>query len=181
MGVKNEPDGVEQWQYLTFRVGGETYAVGILEVREILPFVGSTAVPMAPPAIRGLINLRGNAVPVVDLAVLFGLAPTQPGRRACVVILDLERSGAAMGILAESVELVIELRPDDVEAVPEIGTHAWSEFLRGMGRVGDSFVPILDLRRLLGSEDLLIRPPSGPAPAQAAGAPAGVGDVGESR
>jgi len=148
-------EGIEQWQYLTFRVAGERYAVPILEVREILPFIGSTNVPMAPAAIRGLINLRGNAVPVADLAVLFRAPATQLSKRTCVVILDVERNGTPMGILAESVELVIELRSEEVEEVPDVAMQANTRFLSGVGRIADAFVPILDVQKMLACLELM--------------------------
>ena len=109
-------EATEHSQYLTFRVAGQTHGIAVLDVREILPFQGATRVPLAPPAIRGLINLRGTAVPVLDLAVEFGLATTEITKRSCVVILDpgSQGQGGEMGILSEEVEVVLPLGPEDI-------------------------------------------------------------------
>ena len=148
---------VEFSQFLTFVVAGEEYAIGILKVKEIISYSGATKVPMAPDVIRGLINLRGGAVAVVDLAVKFGSPETPTSKRTCVVIVDLE-SGEDMtiiGILVDSVSEVIELRADEIAAAPSFGTAVRTEHLEGLAKVGEGFVPILEIDRMLGSEELL--------------------------
>jgi purine-binding chemotaxis protein CheW len=143
-------------QYLTFEVGEDLYAIGILDLREIISFKSATRVPTAPRSIRGLINLRGSAVPVVDLAIAFGEAPTTVSKRTCVVILDAgsAQERGTIGILADSVREVIELSDAEIEAPPEFGLTASSDFLVGLARVGESFVPILEVEKLLGAADL---------------------------
>lgn len=146
----------EQAQYLTFSMGGEEYAVNILRVKEIIEYDTLTKVPGTPPAIRGVINLRGNVVPVVDLALRFGLVPNPVTKRSCIVIVEVDAGGerAVMGILADSVSEVLALAPDQVEPPPAFGTRAKVDFLSGMGKVGRKFVLLLDVDRVLGGLDL---------------------------
>jgi purine-binding chemotaxis protein CheW len=146
----------EQAQYLSFLLAGEEYAVGILRVREIIEYDTLTLLPSAPPQIRGIINLRGSVVPVVDLAVQFGLEARPVTRRTCIVIVELETDGerTVMGLLADAVSQVIELRPDEIEPPPPFGTRVRMDHLVGMGRNGRKFVLILDIDRLLAGEAL---------------------------
>jgi purine-binding chemotaxis protein CheW len=145
----------EAGQYLTFELAGEEYALDILQVREILRFEEITRVPTAPAHVRGVLNLRGRVVPVVDLAVRFGLPPTAGGRRTCIVIVDVAPAGEplVMGIMADAVSQVIDLLPGDVEPPPSFGTRVRIEYLRGMARSGARFTLLLDLDRLLATEE----------------------------
>lgn len=146
---------VEGGQYLTFELAGEEYALDILQVREILRFEEITRVPTAPAHVRGVLNLRGRVVPVVDLAVRFGLPETVGGRRTCIVIVDVAPGGEplVMGIMADAVSQVIDLNPGDVEPPPSFGTRVRIEYLRGMARSGARFTLLLDLDRLLATEE----------------------------
>lgn len=144
----------EASQYLTFQLAGEEYAVGILRVREILRYEEVTRVPTAPASIRGVLNLRGSVVPVVDLAVKLGLPDTPVTRRTCIVIVEVELEGepAVMGIIAEAVSQVMDLHPGDIEPPPAFGPRVKVEFLRGMARLGERFALLLDLDLLLSAE-----------------------------
>src|SRR5262245_64240491 len=115
----------EETQYLGFHVADEEYAVGILRVREILEFDTLTKVPGTPPSIRGVINLRGRVVPVVDLAVKLGLPPSTATRETCIVVVETEVEGerAVMGVLVDSVSQVIDLPSSEVQPPPPFGTH----------------------------------------------------------
>ena len=141
----------EQTQYLTFRLAGEEYAIGILGVREIIEFDTLTTVPSAPAHVCGVINLRGSVVPVIDLSVKFGLGPTPITRRSCVVIVDavLEGETLTMGIVAEAVNQVVDLLPGDILPPPAFGTHVPTEHLVGMGRLDRKFLLVLDINRVL--------------------------------
>ncbi len=143
-------------QYLTFHVAGESYAVPILRVREIIPYRGATKVPLTSAAVRGVINLRGSVVPVVDLSVRFRGGETPASKRACVVILDLEMSDerGVMGLLVESVDAVIDLPASRIEAPPEFGAAVCPDFLEGMARIGEQFVAVLDVGRVLAPAEL---------------------------
>lgn len=146
----------EQAQYLTFSMAGEEYAVNILKVKEIIEYDTLTKVPGTPPAIRGVINLRGNVVPVVDLALRFGLTPNPITKRSCIVIVEAELGGerAVMGVLADSVSEVLALASSDIEPPPAFGTRVKVDLLAGMGKIGKKFVLLLDIDRVLGGLDL---------------------------
>jgi len=142
-------------QYLTFQLAGEEYAVELLQAREILRYEQVTRVPTAPPSIRGVLNLRGRVVPVVDLAVKLGLPDTPVTGRTCIVIVDvaLEGERTVMGVIAEAVSQVVDLGAGDIEPPPPFGPRARVEFLRGMARLGERFALLLDLDLLLSAED----------------------------
>lgn len=147
----------EQSQYLTFQIAGEAYAVGIMQVREIIQYETVTKVPKTPPWIRGVINLRGGVVPVVDLAVKFGLSPTPVKKSTCIVISEvfLGSEQAVIGVLADAVSQVIELGADEIAAPPSFGTAVRADFLLGMGKVGRDLVLMLDIDRVLSFDELL--------------------------
>ncbi|HEX6372644.1 MAG TPA: chemotaxis protein CheW [Longimicrobium sp.] len=142
-------------QYLTFQLAGEEYAVELLQAREILRYEQVTRVPTAPPSIRGVLNLRGRVVPVVDLAVKLGLPDTPVTGRTCIVIVDVALGGerTVMGVIAEAVSQVVDLGAGDIEPPPPFGPRARVEFLRGMARLGERFALLLDLDLLLSAED----------------------------
>ena len=150
-------DAVEQSQYLTFYLAGEEYAIGILQVKEILEYDTLPKVPQTPPSIRGVINLRGSVVPVVDLAAKFGLPPSPVSKRTCIVIVEVDFDGqrTVMGVLADAVSQVMDLTPADIEAPPAFGTAVRVDYLQGMGKVGKKFVLILDVDRVLSAPELL--------------------------
>ena len=142
-------------QYLTFSVAEEEYGISVLTVREILEYDAVTRVPRTPAFIRGVINLRGRVVPVVDLAARFGLPACQVTKRTCVVIVEavLDGKAAVMGLMADAVSQVIELGPDDIEPSPSFGTRVDVAYLKGMGRAGKRFVLLLDIDRVLSAGD----------------------------
>ncbi|MCP3100176.1 chemotaxis protein CheW [Myxococcus sp. K15C18031901] len=143
--------------YLSFMLAGEEYGVGILRVREIIEHRPITRVPGMPAAVQGVINLRGSVVPVVDLAVKFGLPPRPITRWTCFVIVEVNLDGkqTAIGLLTDSVSEVLELGSDDIETPPAFGTRVRLDFLLGMGRHDSKFIMLLDLDRLLSVEELL--------------------------
>jgi purine-binding chemotaxis protein CheW len=145
----------EQGQYLTFRVAGEDYGVGILRAREILEYRPMTRVPGAPVCVRGVMNLRGSVLPVVDLAVKFGQPESPVTKRTCVVVVEgTDAEKMPMGLLADSVSQVVQLAPEAIRPAPQFGTRARREYLDGVGCVGEKFVMLLDLDRLLSPEEL---------------------------
>jgi purine-binding chemotaxis protein CheW len=158
-------------QYLGFVVAGHECAVGILRVREILEYEAVTPVPGTPPWVRGVMNLRGSVVPVLDLAVKFGLPPGEVTRRTCIVVVetDLEGERVVMGVLADAVSQVLDVAAGDVETAPAFGTAVRVDYLLGLGRVGDRFVLLLDIDRVLSAAELLgvaaAEAPSAPPPA----------------
>jgi len=142
-------------QYLSFTLRETDYAVGILRVKEILQYEPTTRVPSTPRSVRGVINLRGQVVPVIDLAAKFGLGETEPTRLTCILIVEalLEGAPTVIGVLADSVLEVIELGPDDVEPTPAFGTHVKVDFLLGVGKIGKRFVLLLDLDRVISADE----------------------------
>ena len=144
-------------QYLTFYVAGEEYAVTILKVTEIIECVSLTHVPGTPSWIRGVLNLRGAVVPVVDLAVKFGLAPAELTRRTCVVMIELEHEEDrhVLGVMADSVHQVVELGPDQIQPPPSFGPKVRVDCIQGMGVSGDAFVVLLDIDRVLSSSEIV--------------------------
>ena len=147
----------ETQQFLTFAVGGEEYAVSILKVREIIEFGIVTVVPNTPPWMRGVINLRGSVIPVVDLAVKFGLPASQAGKLSCVVILEVATGDDALvlGVLTDSVSQVLDFTADDIKPTPSFGTRVKPEYLLGMGVVGEKFNLILDVDKVLSVDELV--------------------------
>ncbi len=145
-------------QYLSFQVAGESYAVGVLQAREIIEYSTVTRVPQAPPAVRGVINLRGSVVPVVDLAVKFGLPASEIGRRTCVVIVEctLDGESTVMGVMADAVNQVLDLGPADIEPAPSFGTRVRTEYLQGMGKLEQGFVLLLDMDKLLSTAEATV-------------------------
>lgn len=133
-------------QFLTFLLGKEVFAMDIRTVREIIQVGPMTTVPLMPDFVRGVINLRGAVVPVIDLHARFGRSPAQIGKKTCIVIFDAVREGERieLGLLVDAVSEVIDIAPDQIEPPPSFGSSVRREFIRGMGKVGTRFVIILD-------------------------------------
>lgn len=153
----------EQQQYLTFNLGEEMFAIGILAIREIIEYGHLTEVPMTPPFIRGVLNLRGAVLPVVDLAVRFGRPPGEITKRSCVVIIETgvtSQGGQGpvhqMGIVVDAVSEVLEIPAADIEPPPEFGSHVRIDFIRGMGKVNGNFVVVLDVDRVLSLDEVAV-------------------------
>jgi purine-binding chemotaxis protein CheW len=152
-----KPHALGNGQYLTFFVGGEEYAVNILKVKEIIEYDTVTAVPNTAAWIRGVTNLRGNVVPVIDLAVKFGLPASKASKLSCIVITEVAYDGdrLTMGVMADSVNQVLEFSEDEIETPPPFGTRVRIEFLLGMGHMGKKFCLILDIDKVLSADELL--------------------------
>ena len=146
----------ETRQYLTFALAGEHFAVGTLSVKEIIEYDQLTSVPMVPPSIRGVINLRGAVVPVIDLGARFGGRQTEVGRRTCIVILEVEQDEErqVVGVMVDAVHEVLEIAPADIEPPPAFGAHIRTDFILGMGKVAGKFVILLDIGRVLSVDEL---------------------------
>src|SRR5271169_2879781 len=160
MGVSNRGKNqlpVSTVQYLTFLTAGEEYAISIVKVTEIIENEAVTTVPNTPVWIRGVTNLRGKVVPVVDLAVKFGLPASEISKFSCIIITEVMFQGEklTMGVLADSVNQVIELSAGDIEATPPFGTRVKTEYLLGMGALGKKFCLILDIDKVLSADELL--------------------------
>jgi purine-binding chemotaxis protein CheW len=149
--------GFETSQYLTFRLDHELFAVEIAKVREVLEFSTVTKVPRTPDFMRGVINLRGSVVPVVDLRLKFGLSQTERTVDTCVIIAEVDIDGepTVLGVLADSVQEVIELDEANILPAPRMGTRIDTSVIRGMGKRDEEFVIILDIDRVFAGDEVL--------------------------
>jgi purine-binding chemotaxis protein CheW len=149
---------VEQKQYLTFMLGGEMFSIGILSIKEIIWYANLTEVPMMPSCIRGVINLRGAVVPVMDLSARFGKAATAVTKSTCIIIIELpDRVGGehqSMGVVVDSVQAVLEIPAAEIEPAPTFGAKIRSEFIEGIAKVNAKFVILLDVSQVLSIEEL---------------------------
>ncbi len=149
-------------QYLTFQLGDEVFAMDIRSVREIIQFGAITIVPLMPEFVRGVINLRGAVVPVIDLQSRFGRSTGQVGKKTCIVIFDTvtEDEKVSLGLMVDAVSEVIDIADADIEPPPQFGTSIARDFIRGMGKVGGAFIVILEPERALNVEDMAGLTPS---------------------
>ena len=159
-------------QYLTFMVADEMFALPIAAIREIVEYREPTEVPMMPSFIRGVINLRGRVVPVIDLCARFARGRGETSRRTCFVILELNHKEWShhIGVLVDAVSAVLEIADADIEPPPNFGVRLRSDFISGMGKVGEKFVIILDIDKVLSVDELSSL--GGLAPGAAATGPA---------
>jgi len=146
----------DQNQYLTFMLGRETYAAGILRIREILEYEAPTDVPLMPKFMRGVVNLRGAVVPVIDLCARFGRESAPVSKRTCIVIAEAGsgEDRQTLGVVVDAVNEVLEIPASDIEPPPSFGSSVRVDFIHGMGKVRDKFVIILDLDRVLAVEEM---------------------------
>ena len=145
-----------QSQYLTFLLGGEMFAIPILNIKEIIEYGHLTTVPMMPAFIRGVINLRGSVVPVVDLAVRFGRKASDVTRRTCIVIIEIESGDEKqdVGVVVDTVNEVLEIPDTEVEQTPYFGAKIRADFIRGMGKINGKFVIIIAVNHVLSIDEM---------------------------
>jgi purine-binding chemotaxis protein CheW len=147
---------METMQYLTFKLEDEVFALDITKVREVLDFTAVTKVPRTPEFMRGVINLRGSVVPVVDLRLKFGMGKTEKTVNTCSIIVEVtvDNETTILGALADSVQEVMELGSDHIEPAPKIGTRLNTEFIKGIGKRDGSFIIILDIDKVFSISEL---------------------------
>jgi purine-binding chemotaxis protein CheW len=147
---------IETMQFLTFKLGEELFALDIGKVREVLDFTSITKVPQTPEYMLGVINLRGSVIPVVDIRTKLRMAVTAKTVNTCVIIVEVELDGdkIVMGAMADAVQEVLDLEPDQIEPPPKFGTKANNDFIRGMGKHGHQFIIILDIDKVLSTDDI---------------------------
>lgn len=146
----------ETTQYLTFLTGGETFAIGILDVKEIIEIEHITRVPMMPTFISGIINLRGSVVPVVELSTRLGRKASKITKKSCIVLVEVRSKDEAqtIGMMVDEVNEILEIDEAHVQPAPQFGTDIRTEFIRAMGRVDDRFIILLDVSHVLSVEDI---------------------------
>jgi purine-binding chemotaxis protein CheW len=149
-------DVAKTHQYLTFMLGGELFAIGILCIKEIIEYASLTEVPMMPAAVRGVINLRGAVVPVMDLLIRFGKKSSPVSKRTCIVIIEVAGPGGRqdIGIVVDSVDSVLDIPASEIEPPPSFGAGIRTDFIRGMGKVNANFVILLDVNHALAVEEV---------------------------
>ncbi len=160
--VANHPESIAQpGQYLTFLLGGEAFAIGILNIKEIIDYGEVTEVPMMPEFIRGVINLRGRVVPVVDLASRFGRGSTQIAKRTGIVIVetsgahdDMEEAQQDIGIIVDAVNEVVDINGQDIEPAPAFGARIRPDFINGMAKRDGHFIILLNVNRVLSVDEM---------------------------
>jgi purine-binding chemotaxis protein CheW len=147
---------VQPSQYLTFMLGAEVFAIGILAIKEIIEYTSVTDVPMMPPYLRGVINLRGVVVPVVDLSVRFARAPSPVTKRTCIVIIEIQTQGEGqdVGVVVDAVNAVLDIPPADIEPPPAFGTRLRTDFIHGMAKVDGKFIVLLAVGHILAFEQM---------------------------
>lgn len=146
----------ETTQYLTFKLGDEVFALDIAKVREVLDIMAITKVPRTPEFMRGVINLRGNVVPVVDMRLKFGMTKTEKTVNTCIIIVEIDLDGdkTILGALADSVQEVLDLGPGQIEPAPRIGTRLRTDFIKGMGKRDEQFIIILEIDKVFSVDEL---------------------------
>ncbi|MDX1678890.1 chemotaxis protein CheW [Arsukibacterium sp.] len=146
----------EDAQYLTFQLAGEMFAIGILHIKEILEYSNLTTVPMMPAFIRGVINLRGAVVPVVDLSARFGRNASEVTRRSCIVIIEVEVDGGVqdIGLMVDAVSAVLEIPGSEIEPAPSFGARIRADFISGMAKVDGKFVILLNVSKVLSVDEM---------------------------
>ena len=143
-------------QFLTFKLDNEVFAVEIFRVREVLEYGKITKVPQTPDVMKGVINLRGSVVPVVDMRTTFGIEPTENTVNTCIIILEImmEEEQILIGALVDSVEEVMDMMPNQIEPPPKIGTKLKTEYIKGMGKQDENFIIILNVEMIFTLEEL---------------------------
>ena len=141
-------------KYLTFALGNEEYSVPVLKVREIIKIMDITAVPQVPAHVKGVINLRGKVIPVVDLRLKFGFAEQSYTERTCIIVIEvaLAAGGVMMGIVVDAVSEVLNIAIDEIEQTPEFGERVTTDYMKGMAKVKGKVKILLDLDRVLGTD-----------------------------
>ncbi len=146
----------EPGQYLTFMLAGDVFAIGILGIKEIIEYSNLTVVPMMPPYIRGVINLRGAVVPVMDLLVRFGAEPSQVTKRTGIIIMEAEAGSGhqVIGVVVDAVNAVLDIASSDIEPPPAFGAKIRTDFMQGLGKVNGRFVILLNVNHMLSIDEV---------------------------
>lgn len=144
-------------KYLTFALGAEEYGLEILKVREIIGYIEVTAVPQTPEYVAGVINLRGQVIPVVDLRLKFGMDQAERTEETCVIVMEISVGDrdVSTGIIVDRVQEVLDISDEQIEAAPEFSTNVDTDFILGMGKIEDSVKILLDIDKVLSNGELL--------------------------
>jgi purine-binding chemotaxis protein CheW len=156
--LEEESSAALEGKYLTFLLGEEVYGLGILKVQEIIGIMKVTAIPQVPEYVRGVINLRGKVIPVLELRSKFGLAACEDTERTCVIVVQVMEDAAqrTMGIIVDEVSEVADVREDNIEPPPSFGNTVETDFILGMAKIGDGVVTLLDVDDILSGQDVAL-------------------------
>lgn len=155
--IENGKVGDDSSQFLTFHTCGEWFAIGILDVQEIIEITNTTRVPMTPDQLRGVINLRGNVVPVVDLASRLGRKSTSINKRSCIVLVEIEAEAdevQTIGMLVDEVNEILEIPNENRQNAPDFGTDIRTDFIKSMGKVDEGFIVLLEINTVLSISEI---------------------------
>ncbi len=146
----------KEGKYLTFALANEEYGLEILKVREIIGYIEVTAIPQTPSYIKGVINLRGQVIPVIDLRSKFGMATAEVTEQTCIIVVEITQSGRKFdtGIVVDRVQEVLDIAGRDIEEAPQFGSSVKTDFILGMGKIGDRVKILLDIDKVLAGSDL---------------------------
>ena len=145
----------KEGKYLTFALANEEYGLEILKVREIFGFMEITAVPQTPHYVKGVINLRGQVIPVIDLRAKFGMDTTDVTEETCIIVVEITQGSRKFdtGLVVDHVSEVLDIAGEDIEGAPQFGSNVDTDFILGMGKIGDTVKILLDIDKVLGGED----------------------------
>ncbi|HEY6922180.1 MAG TPA: chemotaxis protein CheW [Steroidobacteraceae bacterium] len=154
--IQARGDSQRARQYLTFMLSGEIFALGILSIKEIIEYTNLTPVPMTPDFMRGVMNLRGAVVPVLDLSVRFGRPASPVSKRTCIVIVEIASAEGQLtvGVVVDAVNAVVDIDPAEIERPPAFGSNVRTEFMEGMGRINGRFVILLEVNRMIAMDEM---------------------------
>lgn len=145
----------KEGKYLTFALGPEEYGLEILKVREIIGYMEITAVPQTPNHVKGVINLRGQVIPVIDLRTKFGMETAEVTEQTCIIVVEISQGNHkfSTGIVVDRVQEVLDIAGDNIEEAPQFGSSVNTDFILGMGKIGESVKILLDIDKVLAGED----------------------------
>jgi purine-binding chemotaxis protein CheW len=143
-------------KYLTFTLAGEEYGIGILKVKEIIGMMPVTMVPQTPPFVKGVVNLRGKVIPVMDLRLKFGMTAIDYTERTCIIVVEIQRGDAKVmtGIVVDSVSEVLNIKAAEIEETPNFGGQVSIDYILGMAKMGSGIKILLDINRVLSSDEI---------------------------
>ncbi len=154
--LRNEKTNTREGKYLTFNLADEEYGIGILKVKEIIGMITITAVPQTPSHVKGVINLRGKVIPVIDLRLKFGLPAMDYTERTCIIVMEISKDDGhiLIGILVDSVSEVLNIKGADIEDTPNFGTNLNTDYIMGMAKAGGKIKILLDIDKVMNADDV---------------------------
>lgn len=155
---RDEKSNTREGKYLTFNLADEEYGIGILKVKEIIGMITITAVPQTPSHVKGVINLRGKVIPVIDLRLKFGLPAMDYTERTCIIVMEISKDNGhiLIGILVDSVSEVLNIKGADIEDTPNFGTNLNTDYILGMAKAGGKIKILLDIDRVMNADDVAV-------------------------